>query len=235
MTDQGQQGHQGTRRAQCPRCLRPLATCLCAAVHTTAHQVQVLILMHPLEQRQAKGTGRLLHLCLPGSRLLVGEQFAPELLHEALTGPWCDADRAAPRRALLLYPATAASAPCAAPPPLPPDWLARPDRLRLVVLDATWRKSRKMLWTHPALQALPRLALQDMAPSRYVIRKAHAAHQLSTLEATQRALQRLEPTNTGIAALGLAMQGFMAQQSAYWPAARSAMLDGTPINSQETP
>ena len=63
------------RRPVCPRCQRPAAACICAAVRPVAHQVQVLILMHPLEQHQAKGTARLLHLCLTGSRIVVGETF----------------------------------------------------------------------------------------------------------------------------------------------------------------
>ena len=105
--------------------------------------------------------------------------------------------------------------------------MAEPARLRLVVLDATWRKSRKMLWSNPTLQALPRLALHHVPASRYAIRKAHAPHQLSTLEATQQALRHLEPANAGIAALGAAMQDFMARQQAYWPAAHWTMLNAT--------
>ena len=205
--------------------MRPGAACLCAAVRPVSHRVQVLILMHPLEQHQAKGTARLLHLCLPGSRLLVGESFAADALAQALREPWNDADRQTQRHAVLLYPATPDASPCAAAPPMPPGWLACPERLRLVVLDGTWRKSRKMLYRNPGLQQLPRLALQDMPASRYSIRKAHAPHQRSTLEAAQQALLQLEPSNPDIAALGAAMEAFIAQQRVHWPAARSAMLD----------
>ncbi|HQQ68902.1 MAG TPA: tRNA-uridine aminocarboxypropyltransferase [Alicycliphilus sp.] len=212
-------------RSTCPRCLRPGAACLCAAVRPVAHRVQVLILMHPLELHQAKGTARLLHLCLAHSRVIVGEAFAPESLALALTEPWNGADRRTTRHPVLLYPPSPPGAPHPAPPPLLPEWLATPERLRLVLLDGTWRKSRKMLWANPALQALPRLALHDMPDSRYNIRKAHAPHQRSTLEATQQALQQLEPENRDIAALGKAMQAFMAQQLDYWPAVRSGMLE----------
>lgn len=107
------------------------------------------------------------------------------------------------------------STPCT-PPALPLEWLAEPARLRLVVLDGTWRKSRRMLWANPALQRLPRLALDDVPPSRYAIRKAHAPHQLSTLEAVECALRQLEPGNAAIAALGEAMQAFMEMQRGYF-------------------
>jgi DTW domain-containing protein YfiP len=64
---------------------------------------------------------------------------------------------------------------------------------RLVVLDATWRKSLKMLHLNPALMALPRLALQDLPPPRYrAMRRARRADQLSTLEAVCTALAQLE-------------------------------------------
>ena len=61
-----------------------------------------------------------------------------------------------------------------------------------MVLDATWRKSRKMLHLSPGLQRLPRLTLDDVPASRYAIRKAHKPGQLSTLEATCAALAQLE-------------------------------------------
>jgi DTW domain-containing protein YfiP len=41
-----------------------LRTCVCALAQAVAHQVEVLILMHPMEVHEAKGTGHLLHLCL---------------------------------------------------------------------------------------------------------------------------------------------------------------------------
>jgi DTW domain-containing protein YfiP len=65
--------------------------------------------------------------------------------------------------------------------------------LRLVVIDATWRKSLRMLLEHPPLAALPRLALEAPAPTRYrAIRAARRADHVSTLEATEQALAMLE-------------------------------------------
>jgi DTW domain-containing protein YfiP len=119
------------------------------------------------------------------------------------------------RRPLLLYPDTPTDAALgtAPPPALAPELLRDPDRLRLLVLDATWRKSRKMLYLNPALQGLPRLALRDLPPSAYRIRKAHAPHQLSTLEAAAHALARLESDPLRYQPLLAAFDGFVQQQT----------------------
>lgn len=184
--------------------MRPCSACVCHCVQPVATEVQVLVLQHPLEVGHAKNTGRLLHLCLPRSRLAVQEVWPPEALDSLLHAPW-DGDTTPPHT-VLLYPPTPADPqlPVVAPPPLPAAWLQQPARLRLVVLDGTWRKSRKMLYANPGLQQLPRWSLHDVAASRYVIRKAHAPNQLSSFEATAyalAALQRWPAEHPGLAQL----------------------------------
>lgn len=199
------------KRARCPTCLRATASCICRWIAPVAHAVEVLILQHPLEVHNAKGSARLLHLSLPNSRLLTGEQFAPQDLAELL----------ADKHNVLLYPDTPGdrSLGIAPPPTLDPAILLDPTRfsarLRLVVLDATWRKSRKMLYLNPQLQQLPRLPLRDTPASHYLIRKAHAPDQLSTLEATCYALMQLEQDEPRFVPLIAAFDGFVAQQLSY--------------------
>ncbi|GGB84043.1 tRNA-uridine aminocarboxypropyltransferase [Pseudoduganella buxea] len=195
------------KRLACAACLRPAATCICQWVHPVASRASVLFLQHPMEVNNAKNSARLLHLSLPGSMLAVGEAFDPAALTALLAGP---------RRAVLLYPETPGdrSLGIAPPPPFDAAWAASPDELLLVVLDATWRKSRKMLYLNPPLQALPRLALHDTPASHYLIRKAHAPGQLSTFEATVHALVQLEGEGERYAPLLTAFDGFVAQQLA---------------------
>jgi DTW domain-containing protein YfiP len=165
----------------------------------------VLILQHPLEVHHAKNSAGLLHRSLPGSRMQVGEVFDASVL------------RAAPQPAkytLLLYPPTDYAG-HVAPAPLDAAQCTDPAQLRLVVLDATWRKSRKMLHCSPWLQALPRLSLDPSEVSAYTIRKAHKPGQCSTLEATCAALAQLQGDASAYAALLQAFQGFVAQQAAY--------------------
>lgn len=196
-----------SRRATCVTCLR--ADCICALVAPVAGRGEVLVLQHPMEVGNAKNSGRLLHLCLPGSVLAEGEQFDPHRLDGLL--------HAGGRVPVLLYPPSPGGVATEADAAV----LAKPERIRLVVLDATWRKSRKMLHLNPLLQALPRLSLEAVPPSRYLIRKAHAGHQLSTLEAAVYALERCE----GDGAYGPLLQAFdrfVAQQAAFVPRLKSA-------------
>ncbi|MEX0140376.1 DTW domain-containing protein [Massilia sp. LMS1-1-1.1] len=195
------------KRARCPACLRAVSSCICRWIAPVSHAVEVLILQHPLEVHNAKGSARLLHLSLPNSRMLTGEQFAPDVLAGLLAG----------KHNVLLYPDTPGdrSLGIAPPPALDPATLLDPTQLRLVVLDATWRKSRKMLYLNPPLQQLPRLPLRDTPASHYLIRKAHAPDQLSTLEATCYALMQLEQDAARFVPLIAAFDGFVAQQLSY--------------------
>ncbi len=168
------------RRVRCDRCQRPQAACICRWIAPVDSAVELLILQHPMETANAKGSARLLHLSLAGSVLAEGEAFDAAILDALL--------HAGARTPLLLYPASP-GAPVAAPDPA---LLADPAALRLVVLDGTWRKSRKMLHQNPALQSLARLPLTRMPASQYLIRKAHAPDQLSTLEASCHALAQLD-------------------------------------------
>jgi DTW domain-containing protein YfiP len=208
------------KRLICGACLRPQSSCICRWITPTEHAVEVLILQHPQEVHQAKGSARLLHLSLPHSRLVTGEVFVEPALQALLTGPLNAQHQAvahSPKHAILLYPATPddITRGLPAPPVLEPALPRNPAQLRLVVLDGTWRKSRKMLYLNPLLQQLPRLQLQGMPASHYLIRKAHRPDQLSTLEATCAALAELEGSAEKFSPLLSAFDGFVAQQLGY--------------------
>ncbi|SEL50801.1 DTW domain-containing protein YfiP [Roseateles sp. YR242] len=160
-----------------------------------SNPVPLLILQHPDEVHQAKNTAALLHRCLDHSTLQVGEQFAAPATMAGM---------------VLLYPDTPGDVRL----PAPPTWRQGPDGpvQTLVVLDATWRKSRRMLYLNPWLAALPRLSLQAAPPSRYAIRRAQGEDQRSTLEASAWALAQLDGNTGRYAPLWRAMEGFVALQ-----------------------
>ena len=137
-------------RETCPKCLRPQTTCICHLVNIVDSDTELLILQHPLEQKQAKGSARLLHLCLPQSQLIVGEVFD------------VDAFLSTDKHNILLYPPNPESN---TPEAVNPTSLVAM-KTRLIVLDGTWRKSRKLLHLNPALANLPRLQLIEQPESR---------------------------------------------------------------------
>lgn len=183
-------------------------------------QTEVVLLQHPMEVKHPKGSARLLHLSLTGSVLQVAERITDEVLHDLLYEPLNASSKQAqkapshPRQPLLLYPKTddvAASCMRTAA-------TLDPAQVRLIVLDGTWRKSRRMLHEHPLLQAVPRLALDAPPPSRYRIRHAYRADQLSTLEATCHALAQLENNEAKYQPLLTAFDRFIEAQASWLPA-----------------
>jgi DTW domain-containing protein len=156
-----------------------------------------------LEVTETKGTARLLHLSLPNSKLLIGEVFDNDVLFGT-------------KNTLLLYPITQEdnSLGISAPPTLDITWLNDLKNIRLIIIDGTWRKSRKMLCKNPYLQTLPRLTLTDLPTGQYTIRKARKPHQLSTLEATTAALEQFEKNAVKFAPLNQSFLAFNAMLAA---------------------
>ena len=171
-------------RPQCSRCERPFTTCLCATlpVAPLPHRTELLILQHPAEAGHAKNTTALLTLGLQAARLLRGEIF-----EASLAGPGT----------ALLYPGESEGE------------AAVPANVsRLILLDGSWRQSRRLLAANSWLAALPRLPLPEQA-SRYALRRAHRPGQLSTAEAGLQALALLEGEPERFAPLWAAFDAFI--------------------------
>lgn len=124
----------------------------------------------------------------------------------------CTLQREAPadlQGAALLYPG---SGPALAAPPK-----------RLIVLDGSWRQSRALLASAPALLTLPRLTLPASEGGAFAqLRRAPRVGQLSTLRAVALALQALEADDTRLTGLlgleqalaqALALQGFAVRSA----------------------
>lgn len=156
-------------RALCTRCQRPLPSCYCIHVPRLHNHWPIRILQHPQESRHALGTARIAALGLSDCLLSIGST------PEAAPLPVSDS--------VLLYPG---------PDSLPLSGLPSSPVRPLLFLDATWRKSQRMLFESSALAALPRYHLESPAPSRYRIRREPGAHAVSTLEAIVQTLEILE-------------------------------------------
>ena len=186
------------RRALCMHCQRPLRTCLCRWITPTVNRVPLRVLQHPLEHGHAKGSLPLLRLSLSQCAVETAEVFsAAEQLRWQQPGSW------------LLYPGDITSAAQDEPSSA---------RVRqLLLLDGTWRKTRKLLHLNPALQQLPRFALPAPPPTRYGIRKAQQPDQRSTLEAACLALAALEQRPAHYEPLLHAFTNWIDEQTALKP------------------
>jgi DTW domain-containing protein YfiP len=142
-------------------------------------------------------TGRMAHLCLSNSELIVAETLSNIQLASILNSP-----------SALLYPLL---------PWLPNTPEIEPGKKestvhnniqQLIVIDATSNISKKMLHLHPALQNLPRHHLKGNLSSNYQIRKTTVANGLSTLESIVKALNITEPRGGGEGGFEAMLQPF---------------------------
>ncbi len=165
-------------------------------------ETRFVLLMHPKEFKQEKaGTGRLTHLCLRRSEIIMGTDFDHnEQVQTILNDPTA--------YSVLLYPG-ASSRNLSQGEFTAAELGGR--RLTVFLLDATWACARKMLRLSPSLQRLPRLMFTPSAPSRYVIKQQPQEGCLSTLEATHELLLALERSGLDRYALPEQLLGLFAR------------------------
>jgi len=161
-------------RLTCSQCLRPLPVCYCAQIRRQPNQWPVRIIQDVREARHAIGTARIAALSLTDCSLtpVDPERPVPDTLTDWQTGD-----------PVLIYPDARAQ-----PITALKELTARP----LIFIDASWRRSRRILHSMPSLRQLPAYQLSPDAVSRYRIRKQPQASALSTLEAIVSCLQQLE-------------------------------------------
>ncbi|MGC4121470.1 MAG: tRNA-uridine aminocarboxypropyltransferase [Myxococcales bacterium] len=161
-TPEGFEGH-------CLRCLLRQEVCLCDRIPAIETKVRVVIVRHIVERLRTSNTGRLASLALKNSEILDYGDFDP-----------LDESKLAGEGTWLLYPS-----------PQPPSPEAPPCR-RLIVLDGTWKQSRKMYARVDYLRSLPRLSLAGPEPGVQRLRQPPREDGMSTIEAIAGALRVLE-------------------------------------------
>ncbi|MES2605339.1 MAG: tRNA-uridine aminocarboxypropyltransferase [Pseudomonadota bacterium] len=188
------------KRPRCERCELPLAACLCAAlpVAPIANQWPVHILQHKQERTHALNTARIAMLGLQQCQLhAVSDAPVETTLSVAVVASLASA--------LLIYPGTDSTDVSHL---RLDDVVGRP----LLLLDASWRKSRRLLLGSSWLQQLPRISVALPTPSRYRIRREPQPGYCSSLEALCHVLGTLEGDHARYAPLLAAMDLMVEQQ-----------------------
>jgi DTW domain-containing protein YfiP len=182
-------------RTLCLACERPKKACICDFIVQVSNKVPVIILQHPSEVSQMKGTVALLSRSLQSCEVIVAENFDQVL----------EFDRHQKnRRLVLLYPSEQATLLSASSIPdlittqqTKSTGVNEPKEISLVILDGTWKKAYRMFMLSKKLQALPQVCLPASIASsgNYSIRKVAKKNALSSLEAVCYALAMLEADN----------------------------------------
>lgn len=161
----------------CSRCYLKTEHCICESLPKIEARTQIVILRHVTECRVMSNTGRLAALVLPNCHLLDFDPCQP--FSTALL---------VPSDSWLLYPG---------PGPRPRGFPPR----RLVLLDASFRRAKRMYKRIPALHQLPQLALPapTTAPAR--LRQPTRDDGMSTIEAIAAGLSLIEDPALGAALL----------------------------------
>ena len=181
--------------ADCPRCLKPQALCVCEGIAPIDNKVSLLILQHPQEQDRELGTARLTVLHFKDALLKIGLSW-PSLTR--ILGRSAD-----PQRWAILYLGSVKAA------AVLPDRdivvvnkkgtaVDRQDSALseiegVVVLDGTWSQAKALWWRNGWMLKCKRIVLGPKRPSRYGrLRREPRSDGLSTLEAAAMLLARLE-------------------------------------------
>ncbi|WP_047046719.1 tRNA-uridine aminocarboxypropyltransferase [Vibrio mexicanus] len=177
----------------CLQCGKSLKACICRWIQPLESDVELIILQHSSEQHKPMGTAKILSLSLPNSALIVGENFSDnDVLNQLLA----DEDY----RHYILYPSDASELatqallnPQSTNQGLAGDKSHGNKRVRIILLDGTWKKAYKMWQLSSNLQSLPCIHLPKGLKGNYRIRKAPSENSLSTVEAGFHILSILQP------------------------------------------
>ncbi|QBG34763.1 tRNA-uridine aminocarboxypropyltransferase [Litorilituus sediminis] len=182
-------------RVLCQACQRPEKACICDYIVPVNNAIKVVVLQHPSEVTQAKGTVSLLSRSLQNCQVLVGKDFSANSdLLQILANYHC----------LLLYPSDNAQT-------LNDSYIKtladkklsqvkagdNVGQLCLIILDGTWKKAYRMFMLSSKLHDIDHICLPEKIASQgqYLIRKVAKVNALSSLEACCYALAMLEGGN----------------------------------------
>ena len=156
--------HAITDSRFCFGCGLPARVCGCAAVDAILDVPPVIILRHPKERKRTLSTVSLIKQRYPAVLVKEGELFEP-LRQSNLA---------------LMFPGENLQHTCRD---------SVQSGATLILIDATWRKAKKILHVNPWLQMLPRVNLKPEKCSDYRLRKVSGVEALSSVEAFAAAME----------------------------------------------
>ena len=152
----------------CLGCGVPRRLCMCHQVEVRPMDTEIIVLRHPHERKRTLSTVSLIKQRYPQVLVKEGRVFKPIRRNNCA----------------LLFPETATSDNASLRPRFHTGAMATEgDEQTLILLDATWRKAKRMLHDNAWLAVLPRVKLEPRSGSGYLLRKGPGGAALSTVEA----------------------------------------------------
>ena len=174
-------------RKLCLTCRQPQFSCFCCFVQKFDPKIKFMILIHPIEFRRRIATGRMSHLCLKDSELIIGQNYSDnKSVNQVLQNP--------KNHCVILYPGQASVDLTQMSMESRLNLFPNNKQLVVFVIDGTWATARKMVFQSKNLFHLPRLCFTPPAPSNFRVRKQPAPECYSTIEAIHHTLKLLGPS-----------------------------------------
>ena len=168
------QESQKRERVICPQCRKALKDCLCSELKPFDPKIRVVILMHPMEAKKERvGTGRVAHLSLKNSEIIVGIDFTDNARVNALIND----PKLFPT---VLYPGDNSLN-------ITNDEFSYSDasgkELVVFIIDGTWPCAKKMMTLSKNLHTITRVCFTPRKSSQFLIKQQPHELCVSTIEA----------------------------------------------------
>ena len=175
--------HQIEGSRYCFGCGVPSKVCNCQVIQPLLSVPPVVILRHTQERKRTLSTVSLIKQRYPNVFVIEGEVFAPiRLANPVLLFPGGEDLEVGQKSAVS----------------------ASSVQSTYLLIDATWRKAKRIVHVNTWLQALPRVSIDSSHVSQYLLRKVASKEQLSSVEAFAEVVQDQE--------LGAMLPAYMQKQ-----------------------
>lgn len=172
-------------RNLCTQCLQPEFSCYCLHIRPFDPKIKFVVLIHPIEAKRRIATGRMSHLSMSNSEMIVGQDYTE---NKVVNGLLADTSF----QPVVLYPG---------PRSLNLSEASEAEKLRLTekkllvfVVDGTWATAKKTMHLSQNLKALQRVSFTPPGRSQFRVRKQPGAECFSTIEAIHHTIELLGPT-----------------------------------------
>jgi DTW domain-containing protein YfiP len=175
---------QPVYRNLCTTCLQPEFGCFCRHIQTFDSKIKFVILIHPIEAKRRIATGRMSHLCLRNSELLMGQDYTADSRVNAILGD-------PKNQCIILYPGAQSLNLTSASMDQKKALFCEHKKPVVFVIDGTWATAGKMIRQSQNLIALPRIGFTPPGPSHFRVRKQPSPECYSTIEAIHQTIELL--------------------------------------------